>query len=375
LRDKVVVLTGASSGIGAASAVALAGPGTTIALIARRADLLEQVAEQVRAAGGTASTHPVDLRDHAAARRVAEQISRQHGIPDVVILNAGHSIGRTLLDSVDRFDTFERTIDINYLGAVAIVLPWLAGMAQRRSGQVIGVTSSTARMPMPGWAAYCASKSAFDTWLRAAGPELRRHGIATTVLPFPLVDTAMARPTYGPGHWAAMPVDEAARWVVRAVADRPATIKVWWQRPGEIIGIVTPVWGARLAALWSLRYAARAGRAARRPRRPDFPRPFDGLPRAWQMDTDEPVEVWDRGSAAYEEQAAALWDEFARRGWQPALEWAGSEDGEAIIGRDTDGSIVCLVHLEDPADARAALAAREAGRLAQLVDDARLAGG
>ncbi len=260
LQGRVVVITGASSGIGRASALTLAGPGVTMALVARREAELEEVAERVRAAGGAASVHPVDLRDHDAAREVAREVVRLHGVPDVAFLNAGHSIARPVLASTERFDTYERTVDLNYLGAVAIVLPWLAGMAERGSGHVIGVTTSNARMPMPGWGAYCASKAAFDTWLRCAGPELRRHGIATTVLPFPLVQTPMMRPTYGERHWAAMPVDKAVRWVARAVVHRPASIATWWQRPGELIGAAFPVYGARLAGIWSLRYAGRSRR-------------------------------------------------------------------------------------------------------------------
>ncbi|MFN8084235.1 MAG: hypothetical protein U0Q14_08395 [Dermatophilaceae bacterium] len=86
--------------------------------------------------------------------------------------------------------------------------------------------------------------------------------------------------------------------------------------------------------------------------RPDFPREDDGLGFAWGLEFDRPRHIWERFSPAYEKQAARLWDEFAAKGLHPALEWAGSQDGEAVIGRDDAGEIVCFYHLEDPSPPR-----------------------
>lgn len=105
--------------------------------------------------------------------------------------------------------------------------------------------------------------------------------------------------------------------------------------------------------------------------RPNFPRPDDGLSHAWGLSGPTPVEIWERFSPAYEAQAADLWDAFAARGWAPALEWAGGQDGEAIIGRDAaddPGEIVCLFHLEDPQVAQSLAAARSAGKLDAEID-------
>lgn len=102
--------------------------------------------------------------------------------------------------------------------------------------------------------------------------------------------------------------------------------------------------------------------------RPDFPRPDDGAGHAWVLSGAAPTLVSERLSVAYEQQAADLWDAFAARGWIPALEWAGSQDGEAIIGRDAAGEIVCLFHLEEPAGAEELAAARHAGTLQKLID-------
>jgi NAD(P)-dependent dehydrogenase (short-subunit alcohol dehydrogenase family) len=257
LAGRLVVVTGASSGIGRATAEALAASGATFALLARRAELLEQVAVAVRAAGGAARTYPVDLRDARAARACAERILADLGVPDLVIANAGHSIARGVLDYVDRFDTIERSTAVNYLGAVALLLPFVREMAARGHGQVIGVSTVNARIPVPGWSPYVASKAAFDTWLRCVQPELRSRGVRTTIVAFPLVDTAMVEPVYGRRSRWAMPVDRAVVWVSRAIVTRRARIAPWWARPAELATALAPTLSARLLGVASARWAHR----------------------------------------------------------------------------------------------------------------------
>lgn len=264
-----VAVTGASSGVGAATARALARPGARLALLARRGEALEAVASEVRAAGADAEVVVVDLRDHGAAREAAQAVIHRLGPPDVVVANAGHSIARPVLDCVDRFDTFERTVALNYLGAVAFLLPCLEAMAARGRGHVVGVTTVNARIPVPGFSAYVASKAALDAWLRAAGPELRRAGIATTIVELPLVATAMSAPVYGPDPRFALTADEAAAWIVRAIGTRRSTVAPWWTRPAEVAVAAAPTLSARLLAVGSLRAARRASRSGMAP--PDVP--------------------------------------------------------------------------------------------------------
>lgn len=270
-RARLVVLTGASSGIGAATALRLASPSTHLVLVARRRAALEGVAMEVERRGGAASVLPLDLRDHDATQTSAVALLEAHGIPDVVVANAGHSIARPVLECVDRFDSYERTIAVNYLGAVAFAQPFLAAMAARRHGQVVGVTTVNARMPVPGWAPYCASKAAFDTWLRCAEPELRRYGVAVSIVAFPLVRTPMAEPTYGASPPLAMSADAAAAWVEKAIRTRRAWVGPWWGRPAEIATAAAPTLAARLTARVSLR-RRRAERLA-----PDPLDPLDPL--------------------------------------------------------------------------------------------------
>lgn len=257
---RLVVVTGASSGIGEAAARALARDGARVVLVARRSDELERVAADVRAAGGRADVVAVDLRDHDAAAATARRVVAEVGVPDVVVANAGHSIARGVLGLVDRFDSLERTIDVNYLGAVAFVLPFLPPMVERGSGHLIGVTTVNARIPVPGWSPYVASKAALDAWLRSVGPELRRHGIATTIVEFPLVATPMSEPTYGRSPRFAMTPQAAAEWVVRAVRTRRATVAPWWARPAEVATALAPTLSARLVGMGSLRRRMRDDR-------------------------------------------------------------------------------------------------------------------
>ncbi|MDO5603885.1 MAG: hypothetical protein Q4G25_01860 [Paracoccus sp. (in: a-proteobacteria)] len=101
-----------------------------------------------------------------------------------------------------------------------------------------------------------------------------------------------------------------------------------------------------------------------------FPRQPDGKPHAWGLTGDAPSEIWERFSPAYEAQAEALWNEFSRMGLIPALEWAGSQDGEAVIGRDDAGEIVMLFHLEMPGEAQALHQAITENRLAAFIRSA-----
>lgn len=249
--ESVIVLTGASRGIGRAAALQLARPGRRLALLARGRDGLEQVAAGVRDAGGVASVHPVDLRDGEAVTRVVSELA-QGPAPDAVVLNAGRSNSLPVTALPGRLDVVHSTLGTNYTGHVQLFLGLLRAMAARGTGVLVGVTSANARLPAPGWSAYSASKAAFDAWLRAVGPELRPLGIATTVLSYPLVDTDMIRPVYGRSRWAMSP-ERAGSWIVKAIERHPARIAPWWLPPVEVLTAVVPATTARLMARWSIR--------------------------------------------------------------------------------------------------------------------------
>ncbi|WP_375001801.1 SDR family NAD(P)-dependent oxidoreductase [Aeromicrobium sp. CTD01-1L150] len=230
----VVVITGSSSGIGAEAAVQLGRHGWTVCLLARRAEELESVAARVRAAqdtgaGGTVHAYPVDLTDDADTAAVVEQLLADHPRIDVLVNNAARSIRRPIRESLDRLHDYERTIAINYIGAVRLTLalmPRFLDQARRGDGGGHVVFSSTmsTQVPIPLFSAYLGSKSAAESFARSLLAEHGHEGVTTTIVHFPMVRTEMSSAT---SIYAAMPMmtaDKAGRWIVKAVVDRPTRV-------------------------------------------------------------------------------------------------------------------------------------------------------
>jgi NAD(P)-dependent dehydrogenase (short-subunit alcohol dehydrogenase family) len=236
VRGKVVLLTGASFGIGRALAVRLGQAGAKLLLAARTGEALDTLAGEINAAGGDARGYPLDLGDPAAIDALATRLAAESVVVDVVIHNAGKSIRRLIADSLDRAHDFSRTIAVNYLGPVRLQLALLPGMMAKRGGQIVAVSSLGVRLPpAPRWAAYTAAKSAFDVWLRAARPELDVHGITCSSVYLGLVHTRMSAPTE---HYRDMPgltADQAALVVCRALVQRPRRIEPWWVGPLRVL--------------------------------------------------------------------------------------------------------------------------------------------
>jgi NAD(P)-dependent dehydrogenase (short-subunit alcohol dehydrogenase family) len=235
VAGRVVLVTGASFGIGEATAQRLAAAGATVLLVARSRDKLVHVADEIARRGGTAFAHPTDLADGAAVTALATEVLARHGHVDVIVNNAGKSIRRSIALSYDRFHDFQRTIDINYLGPVRLLLALLPSMRARGHGHIVNVSTVGTRVPpAPRWAAYQASKTAFDVWLRSVALEARADGITTTSIYMALVYTRMSAPTpifrYLPG----LDPSEASDLVARAIVARPRTIAPWWLAPIEL---------------------------------------------------------------------------------------------------------------------------------------------
>ena len=223
VEGKRVLLTGASFGIGAALAVRLQEAGAQVLLAARSQEQLQALGSNV---------YRLDLRDPAAVDEVAEAILRDHGGVDVVIHNAGKSIRRPLMRALDRPHDFERCMGVNYLGPVRLQLALLPSMIAQGSGHIVNVSSVGVRMPpVAQWAAYLASKSAFDHWLGAAVPELRPRGIACTSVYLGLVHTRMSSPTKEYASLPGLSADEAACVLCRALIRRPRSLAPWWLAP------------------------------------------------------------------------------------------------------------------------------------------------
>ncbi|MGC1853123.1 MAG: SDR family NAD(P)-dependent oxidoreductase, partial [Solirubrobacterales bacterium] len=229
VAGKTVLVTGASYGLGEATARRLGAAGATVLLTARSAERLEEIAVEIRAAGGAAHAHPADLTDIASVEALAEWVLDAHGHVDIVVSNAGKSIRRSVELSYDRFHDFERTIGINYLGPVRLLLALLPSMRARGEGHIVNVSTIGARIaPGPRWGAYQASKSAFDIWLRSVAPELRGDGVTATSVYMALIHTRMSAPTPIYRHVPGQTPEQAAATICRAIVQRPRSIAPWW---------------------------------------------------------------------------------------------------------------------------------------------------
>ncbi|NNH70767.1 SDR family oxidoreductase [Nocardia uniformis] len=224
LDGRVVLITGASSGIGLASAHAVARRGATVLMVARTAEDLEAAAAQVRAESGAALAYTCDITDEKSVELLVKQVLADHDHVDYVVNNAGRSIRRSVANSTERMHDFERTMAVNYFGAVRLILALLPSMRERRFGHFVNISSIAVQTKVPRFAAYVASKSALDNFSEIAAVENADAGITFTSVRMPLVRTPMIAPT---DLYKSIPVhtpDQAADIVVRALEKRPSRI-------------------------------------------------------------------------------------------------------------------------------------------------------
>src|SRR5256714_6123612 len=258
-----VLVAGASEGRGAATARRLGRAGATVLLVARTVDRLDAVRAEIEAAGGTAHVHPADLSRPPEAAALGAELLRRYRRIDVVVSNAGRSIRRSVAETADRFHDVERTIALNYLGPVQLLLALLPAL-RTTGGHLVNVSTAGLATPAAAnWSAYLASKAAFDTWLRSAAIELRAAGVTVSTVYCGLVRTRMSAPTAHYARLPAMSPDEAAAVVCRAVA-YPHRWRPWWTRPGAILAAAAP--GAVGWAPWLVPRGAGPLRVARAPR-------------------------------------------------------------------------------------------------------------
>jgi NAD(P)-dependent dehydrogenase (short-subunit alcohol dehydrogenase family) len=236
VAGKVILVTGASFGIGRALALRLGQAGACVLLAARSEPELEAVAGEIRSAGGEARACALDLSDPAAVAAFGARLGAEGVVVDVVVHNAGKSIRRLIGDSLDRAHDFSRTMAVNYLGPVQLQLALLPAMMAKQGGHIVSVSTVGVRLPpAPRWAAYTASKSAFDLWMGAASPELAAYGIACTSIYLGLVHTRMSAPTERYRTMPGMTAEEAADVVCRALIARPRRVEPRWLCPLRIL--------------------------------------------------------------------------------------------------------------------------------------------
>lgn len=239
IKGKIVLITGASYGIGECVASGLAREGVTLILVARTAEKLHALKQDLEQNGAIVHTFSADLRKEAALDALFEYL-QQHSLAevDILISNAGKSIHRFIYDSLDRFHDFKRTMALNYEAPVQMMLRLIPAIAQKK-GQIINISAINVLLaPAPGWAAYQASKTAFDQWFRCASAELKARGIACSSVYFPLVRTRMMAPTAAYQEMPAMQPEQAAEIIFRTIIKRSRIYSPWWVFPAQVFSVL-----------------------------------------------------------------------------------------------------------------------------------------
>ncbi len=240
LGGKHVLITGASSGIGRATALKLAAAGGVPLLVARNVEKLEEVRAEIVAAGGTAYVYAADLSDMDSVDRLVERVLADHRNVDMLVNNAGRSIRRSIALSYDRFHDFERTMQLNYFGAVKLIIGLLPHMRQRGSGHIVNISSIGVQTNPPRFSAYVASKAALDAFTRVVASEVIGDGVTFTTIHMPLVRTPMIAPTKMYDAFPAITPEEAGEMICEALRSRPKHMGTRLGTFGEVAYTLAP---------------------------------------------------------------------------------------------------------------------------------------
>lgn len=240
LQGKYVVITGASSGIGQVTALKVAQCGGVPVLVARGREKLEETRAAIERRGGTAHVYPCDLSDLEAIDTLCKELARDLPSVDFVVNNAGRSIRRSLKLSHDRFHDFERTMQLNYFGAIRLVMGLLPAMRAQKRGHVVNVSSIGVQTNPPRFSAYVASKAALDSWSNVVASELVGDGITFTGIHMPLVRTPMIAPTKIYDKFPTISPAQAADLVLKAMVERPHEINTLLGNAGAVAHTLAP---------------------------------------------------------------------------------------------------------------------------------------
>lgn len=224
LHGRHVIITGASSGIGRAAAIAVAERGATVFALARNADALDQLVAEIRAAGGDAHAFTCDVTDSTSVEHTIKDILGRFDHVDYLVNNAGRSIRRSVVNSTDRLHDYERVMAVNYFGAVRMVLALLPHWRERRFGHVVNVSSAGVQARNPKYSSYLPTKAALDAFADVVGSETLSDHITFTNIHMPLVRTPMIAPSHRLNPVPAISPERAAAMVVRGLVEKPARI-------------------------------------------------------------------------------------------------------------------------------------------------------
>lgn len=221
VKDRTVLVTGGSSGIGRATALQLAKAGANVLVVGRDPEKLARVHAEAEARGGRLATYSCDIGDPQACERFIAQVLKEHGCVDILINNAGHSIRRAIENTYERFHDYERLMRINYFAAVRVTLGLLPAMVRQGAGHVISISSIGVLSNATRFAGYNASKAALEAFSRCAAGEYHERGIRFTVVNMPLVRTPMTAPTRLYEQFPLIQPEQAAEIVCDAIIHKP----------------------------------------------------------------------------------------------------------------------------------------------------------
>ncbi len=224
VNGKKVMVTGASSGIGKATAIMLGRAGAHVVMVARGKEKLLEVEEIIKKEGGTTSLYTCDLSSMDSADELITNVKNDLGSIDILVNNAGRSIRRSIALSYDRFHDFERTMQLNYFGCLRLIMGFLPGMTEKKKGQVINISSIGVLTNAPRFSAYVSSKAALDAFSRCAAAEFNDSNVAFTTINMPLVKTPMIAPTKMYDNVPTISPEQAADMVKDAIIRRPQRI-------------------------------------------------------------------------------------------------------------------------------------------------------
>ena len=240
VAGRTVVITGASSGIGRAAALKVAAAGGVPLLVARGTEKLEALRAEIEAGGGAAHVYAADLSDMDSIDELVARMLADHPAIDFLVNNAGRSIRRSIKLSEDRFHDFERTIQLNYFGAIKMIMALLPHMRERGFGHIVNISSIGVQTSPPRFSAYVASKSALDAWTRVVSSEVIGDGVSFTTIHMPLVRTPMIAPTKLYDHFPTISPSEAADLICEGLRARPKQINTRLGTAGEVLYALAP---------------------------------------------------------------------------------------------------------------------------------------
>jgi thioester reductase-like protein/NADP-dependent 3-hydroxy acid dehydrogenase YdfG len=271
LVGKHVIITGASSGIGRASAIAVAERGATVFALARNGHALDHLIEEIRESGGQAYAFTCDVTDSSSVEHTVKDILGRFGHVDYLVNNAGRSIRRSVVNSTDRLHDYERVMAVNYFGAVRMVLALLPHWRERRFGHVVNVSSAGAQARGPKYSSYIPTKAALDAFADVVGTETLSDHITFTNIHMPLVRTPMIAPSRRLNPVPPISAEHAAAMVVRALVEKPTRIDNPLGTIAEAGNYFTPKLARRILHQVYLGYPDSAAAQGVAPAEPDSP--------------------------------------------------------------------------------------------------------